>query len=331
MTSIQTQQPLRWGILGLGSIARQFATGLKELPDAQLIAVGSRSQEKADAFGAEFDVPHRHKGYEALAADPDVDAVYIATPHPMHAEDALLCLDAGKAVLCEKPFTVNAAQAERVIRRAREKKVFCMEAMWSRFFPLVSRLRETLAQGGIGEARMLYADFGFRAGINPEGRLFNPAMGGGGLLDVGVYPISLASLLFGTPDAVTGLAHIGETGVDEQAGMVMRYGGGRLAVLSTGVRINTPQEAVILGTEGRITIHAPWWKPSKMTVSAGGKDEEISAPFQGNGFQFEAQEVARCVRAGRTESDILPLDETLSVMRTMDALRAQWGLKYPME
>ena len=331
MTSTQIQQPLRWGILGLGNIAKQFANGLKELPDAQLIAVGSRTQEKADKFGAEFDAPHRHASYKALANDPDVDAIYIATPHSAHAEDALLCLDAGKAVLCEKPFTINAAQAERVIQRAREKKVFCMEAMWSRFFPLVYRLRELLAEGAIGEARMLHADFGFRAGVNPESRLFNPAMGGGGLLDVGVYTLSLASLLFGTPDGVTGLAHIGETGVDEQAGMVLRYDAGRLAVLSTGVRVNTPQDAVILGTDGRITIHSPWWKPSKMTVSANGKDEEVSLPFTGNGYQFEAQEVARCVRAGKTESDTLPLDETLSVMRTMDALRAQWGLKYPME
>lgn len=331
MTSTQNHQPLRWGILGLGNIARQFATGLQALDDAQLVAVGSRTQEKADKFGAEFSAAHRHASYEALVQDQDVDAIYIATPHSSHAEDALLCLDAGKAVLCEKPFTINAAQAERVIQRAREKQVFCMEAMWSRFLPLMSRLRETLAQGAIGEARMLHADFGFRAGVNPESRLFNPALGGGGLLDVGVYPISLASLLFGTPDQVTGLAHIGETGVDEQAGMVLRYDGGRLAVLSTGVTINTPQEAFILGTNGRIKIHAPWWKPSAMTVSANGKDDEVSAPFEANGYQFEAQEVARCLRAGKTESDLLPLDETLQVMRTMDTLRAQWGLKYPME
>lgn len=331
MTSTQTQQPFRWGILGLGSIARQFATGLKELPDAELIAVGSRTQEKADKFGNEFGASHCHASYEALANDPDVDAIYIATPHSAHREDALLCLDAGKAVLCEKPFTINAAQAEKVIQRAREKNVFCMEAMWSRFFPLIYRLRDLMAKGAIGEARMLYADFGFRAGINPESRLFNPAMGGGGLLDVGVYPISLASMLFGTPDAVTGLAHIGETGVDEQAGMVLRYDAGRLAVLSTGVRINTPQDAVILGTDGRITIHSPWWKPVRMTVSANGKDEDVSMPFTGNGYQFEAQEVARCVRAGKMESDVMPLEETLAVMRTMDELRAQWGLKYPME
>ncbi len=323
--------PLRWGILGLGSIAKQFATGLQALDDAQLVAVGSRSQETAEAFGDKYDAPHRHSSYDALANDPEVDAVYVATPHPMHAEDAILCLHAGKAVLCEKPFTVNTAQAEKVVAVAREKNVFLMEAMWTRFFPVMVRVRELLAQGVIGEARMLQADFGFRAGINPESRLFSPALAGGGLLDVGVYPISLASMIFGTPTQVTGLAHIGETGVDEQAGIVLGYTNGALAVLSTGVRISTPHEAVILGTDGQIKIHAPWWQPRVMTVSAQGKSEEISLPIEGNGYQFEAQEVARCVRAGQTESPVLPWDETLQVMRTMDALRAQWGLKYPME
>lgn len=326
-----TTAPLRWGILGLGSIANQFATGLQALTDAKLVAVGSRSQEKADQFGAKYNAPHRHASYKALANDPEVDAVYIATPHPMHAEDALLCLNAGKAVLCEKPFTLNAAQAEKVINVAREKKIFLMEAMWTRFFPLMYRVRELIANGAIGEARMIQAGFGFRTGINPESRLFNPALGGGGLLDVGVYPISFASMIFGTPTQVTGLAHIGETGVDEQAGMVLAYDAGQIAVLSTGVRINTPRDAVILGTDGQIIIHAPWWKSSSMTVSAKDKTEEITLPFESNGYQFQAQEVARCLQAGKTESDIIPLDETLQVMRTLDTLRAQWGLKYPME
>jgi predicted dehydrogenase len=206
-----------------------------------------------------------------------------------------------------------------------------MEAMWTRFFPLMYRVRELVSNGAIGEARMIQADFGFRAGFDPNSRAFSPALGGGGLLDVGVYPISLASMLFGTPNQVTGLAHLGETGVDEQAGLVLAYDAGRLAVISTGVRINTPQSAVILGTDGRITIHSPWWKPSAMTVTAGGKTEDVTLPFESNGYQFEAQEVARCLVAGKTESEIMPLDESLQIMRTMDALRAQWGLKYPME
>lgn len=330
MTTSSTA-PLRWGILGLGSIANAFATGLQALPDAKLVAVGSRSQEKADQFGEKYGAPNRHNSYEALASDPEVDAVYVSTPHSLHAEDAILCLNAGKAVLCEKPFTINAAQAEQVVKVAREKNVFLMEAMWSRFFPIMYRLRELVASGAIGEPLMLQADFGFRAGVNPESRLFNPALGGGGLLDVGVYPISLASMLFGTPSQITGLAHLGETGVDETAGMVMSYGSGRIAVLSTGIRVNTPHEATVLGADGQIKIHSPWWKPSAMTLSASGKSEEITLPYESNGYQFEAQEVARCLKAGKTESDIIPLDETLHVMRTLDTLRSQWGLKYPME
>ena len=320
-----------WGILGPGSIAHQFADGLQATPGAKLVAVGSRTQEKADGFADKYGIANRHASYESLAADPDVHAVYISTPHPQHKAAVLLCLEHGKAVLCEKPFTVNAKEAEEVIASARAKDLFVMEAMWSRFFPAMARVRELIAGGAIGEARMLQADFGFRTGVNPEGRLFSPAMAGGGLLDVGVYPISLASMLFGTPTAVAGVAQMGETGVDEQAAVSLMYSGGQIAALTTGIRINTPQEAQILGTDGSIKMHAPWWKPTKLTVNANGKSEDIDVPFEGPGMNYEAAEVGDCLRAGKTESDILPLSETLSIMRTMDILRGQWGLKYPME
>ena len=324
-------ETINWGILGPGSIAHQFAAGLQSVPDAKLVAVGSRSQEKADAFADKFDIPRRHASYAALAADPDVHAVYIATPHPAHRDAALLCLDAGKAVLCEKPFTVNAREAGEVIDRARANDVFCMEAMWSRFVPAMAHVRKLVAGGTIGEARMLQADFGFRTDVNPQGRLFDPALAGGGLLDVGVYTLSLASMLFGTPTKVAGVAQMGETGVDEMAALSLLYAGGQIAALTTGIRINTPHEATILGTGGSITLHAPWWKPSEMTVSAGGKTEKIVVPYEGPGMNYEAAEVGACLRAGKTESAILPLDETLSIMRTTDDLRRQWGLKYPME
>ncbi len=322
----------RWGILGCGSIAGAFAEGLQALPDARLVAVGSRSQEKAETFGARFAAPNRHGSYAALVADPEVDVIYVATPHPMHAEDTLLCLNAGKPVLCEKPFTVNAAQAEKVIAIAREKSLFLMEGMWSRFFPLMGELRARLQAGAIGEPRMLQADFGFRAGINPEGRLFSPALAGGGLMDVGCYCVSLASMLFGTPTQIAGVAHLGETGVDEQAAMSLGYEGGKLAVLSSAIRTNTPHEASLFGTEGRIKIHSPWWKPETMTISRDGKEPEtVVLPFTGGGFNYEAGEVAACLQAGKTESAIMPLDETLTIMRTLDTLRQQWGLRYPME
>jgi predicted dehydrogenase len=321
----------RWGILGLGSIANQFATGLTVLPDAVLQAVGSRSQEKADQFGEKYGAVNRHGSYAALVADPEVDVIYIATPHPMHAADMKLCLEAGKPVLCEKPFTINAAEAEEVVALARSRGIFLMEGMWSRFFPLMGRLRELIQSGAIGEPRMIQADFGFRAGFDPKSRLFDPVLGGGALLDVGCYVISLASMIFGEPSQVTGVAQLGETGVDEQAAMSFLYPNGALAILSTAVRTNTPHDATFIGTEGFIKVRSPWWHPTAMTVVSGGKSEEIEVPYVGNGFNYEADCVANCLREGRTECPTLPLDESVAIMRTMDTLRAQWGLKYPSE
>jgi len=326
-----TSETIHWGILGPGSIANRFAQSLPSVPGAKLHAVGSRSQQKADEFADKYNAPKRYGSYESLAEDPDVQVIYIATPHPQHKEAMLLCLNHGKAVLCEKPFTVNAREAAEVIDLARAKDLFAMEGMWSRFFPAMARVRELIAAGAIGEVRMLQADFGFRADVNPEGRLFNPALAGGGLLDVGVYPISLASMIFGTPTGVSGQAQIGETGVDEMAAITLKYGNGQLASIVTGVRINTPSEATILGTDGSIRLHSPWWNPVQLTVKAHGKTEELSVPYEGGGFNYEAQEVQNCLRAGKTESQVMPLDETLSVMQTMDTLRSQWGLKYPME
>lgn len=323
---------LRWGILGPGRIAHKFAEGLKSAAGAELVAVGSRSQDRADAFADEFDVPRRHDSYQALADDPDVDAIYISTPHSAHMDESIRCLRAHKAVLCEKPFAINADQARQVVEVARAEGVFCMEAMWTRFFPLMGRVRQLVADKAIGEVRMVMADFGFRATVDPDGRLFKPALGGGGLLDVGVYPISFASMLLGAPAQVTGLAEIGSTGVDEQAGMVFLYPGGQMAVLATGVRTTTPHDAWVLGTEGKIYIPPAFWNPRGMTVYRQGQDgEEIEMPIEGNGYNFQAEEVAHCLAEGKTESEIMPLDETIQIMETADELRRQWGLRYPME
>ena len=325
-------EKLRWGIIGTGNIAKQFARGLKAVSDAELVAVGSRNQESADKFGDMFDVPRRHPSYEALASDAGVDAVYISTPHTYHMENTLLCLDHRKAVLCEKPFAINAQQAETMINAAREKKIFLMEAMWTRFFPLMYKVRELLAQGVIGDVRMLEVDFGFRTNFNPEGRLFKPELGGGALLDVGIYPVSLAWMVLGKPSKIVSAADMGKTGVDEQAAMLFSYDGGQIAILSTATRTNTPHVAVINGTEGRITIHSPWWQPTKMRLEIYGKEtSEIEMPIKGNGYNYEAMAVADYMRAGKLESDIIPLDETLAIIRTLDEIRAQWGLTYPME
>ncbi len=323
-------EKIRWGILGTGRIAGLFAEGLASTPGADLLAVGSRTQASAKAFGEKFSVLRRHGSYEALAADPEIDAIYVATPHTFHKENTLLCLDAGKAVLCEKPFTINAAEAEAVVAFAREKHVFCMEAMWSRFLPASQAVRGRVDKGEIGRPRMLIADFGFRAEFNPQGRLFDPALGGGSLLDVGVYAVSLAHWLFGTPTDVASLADLGETGVDEQAAISLKFAGGRLAVLCSTVQAATPQRAVIVGDEGRIEL-APFWRPRQFTIIHGDNSHVSAAPFEGNGYNYEAAEVGNCLRDGKLESDVMPLDETVEIIRTLDRVRAQWGLKYPME
>jgi predicted dehydrogenase len=322
----------RWGILGTGAIARQFVEGLGELPEAEVLAVGSRSEASAEKFAEDRDIPRRYGTYEDLAADPDVDVVYVATPHPFHAGNAELCLGAGKAVLCEKPFTVNAGEAERVVGLARERGLFLMEGMWTRFFPLMGELRRLLSAGVIGEPRMLTADFGFRDEFDPRSRKFDPGLGGGALLDVGVYCISLASSLFGRPSEVAGAGHLGQTGVDEQSAAILVHDGGRLSVLCFATRTGTPQEATVMGTEGYVKIHSNWWRPRAMTLHRPGEKEElVEVPITGNGFNYEAAEVMRCLDEGMTESDVMPLDETLSVMRTMDEIRAAWGLRYPSE
>ena len=324
--------PVRWGILGTGNIARQFATGLAAVADAELAAVGSRSSETANSFGERFDIPRRHATYEDLAADPEVDAVYVSTLHPMHRDNSILCLEAGKAVLCEKPFTINARQADDVIAVARERGVFLMEAMWTRFLPAVVKVRQWLDEGAIGEVRMVQADFGFRSGFNPQGRLFSPDLGGGALLDVGIYVLSFASMVLGPhPEAVESTAEIGATGVDEQSAFLLRYADGQIAVLSCAVRTSTPAEARIIGTEGRIHLHGPFFRATTITLTSGDNETHLDLPLEGNGYNYEAREVGDCLRAGRLESDTMPLGETRAVVDLMDRIRAQWGVKYPME
>jgi len=327
-------QKIRWGILSTGNIAKKFATGLGALPDAEIVAVGSRSQSSADAFGEQFAIPHRHSSYQALAEDPDVDVIYVATPHTLHCEDTLVCLNAGKAVLCEKPFAINAGQARQMVALARAKGLFLMDAVWTRFLPIQVKLREMLKAGTIGEVRMVEADFGFRTAPNPEGRLMNLALGGGALLDIGIYTAQLASMILGTPAEIRALGHLGTTGVDEQTVMLFGYPEGRHAVLSCAVRTTTHHEASIYGTEGRIRLHTPWWRGTTLSVyrQAGPEDAEvIDAPYESNGYNYEAAEVMRCLRAGRLESEVMPLDETVQLMESLDAVRAQIGLKYPGE
>lgn len=324
---------VRWGILGPGRIARKFAEGLKAVDGARLVAVGSRDAARAGAFAAEFGAARAYGSYEQLAADPEVDAVYVASPHSGHCEHTLLCLNAGKAVLCEKPLAINEREARRMVEAARARDIFLMEAMWMRFMPVHARVREWIRGGAIGDPRMARAEFGFRGPDDPESRLLNPALGGGGLLDVGIYPLSFIFMALGSePEAVAGFADIGRTGVDEQAVAVLKFGGGRLGHLSCGVRTLTAHSARVYGSEGMIEICPPFWQSKRVVLRrSNGKEEVFESPHRANGYEYEAMEVGRCLEAGLKESPLMPLDESLALMRAMDTLREQWGLKYPME
>lgn len=317
----------RWGILGTGHIAKKFAEGLRVIPDAEVTAVGSRSRESADRFAKASGAKRSHPTYEGLAADPELDAIYVSTPHPFHCENTLLCLKHDQAVLCEKPFAINASEAESMIATARDRGLFLMEAMWTRFNPVMVRLREILAQKTIGDLRIVTADFGFRADSDPNNRLLNPALGGGALLDVGIYPISFTHMVYGgAPTEIRSLPHLGQTGVDEQSAYLFRYPDGALAVLCAAVRTVTFHEATICGTEGRIRI-PDFWHPTKMCVN----DEVYAPEIVGNGYNYEASEVMSCVRAGKTESDVISLDQTLAIQQNLDEIRAAWNLRYPGE
>ena len=323
---------LRWGILSAARIANKFCEGVRSLPDADLAAVGARDGQRAREFAQKWQIPKAYGSYEELVNDPEVDAIYVATTHNFHREHTLLALNAGKPVLCEKPFAINAAESADMVSAARRNRLFLMEAMWTRFFPIMAKVRELVRDGAIGEPRMVQADFGFRGDYDPNSRLFDPKLGGGALLDVGIYVVSFASMVLGEPDRVEGLATLAPNGVDEQAAITLGYPSGALASLTTAVRTSTQHEATILGTEGRIRIHPEFWKPERMTLYRNGRDpEDIHLPSTGSGFNYEAAEVARCLRERKLESDVMPLDETLAIMRTLDKLRDRWGIRYPME
>ncbi len=325
-------EPIRWGIAATGAIARVFATGLSQLDDAETAAVGSRSAARAEAFAAEYGVTRAHGSYEDLAADPAVDVVYVASPHGRHEHDVLLFLEAGKHVLCEKPMALNRAQSERMVATARARGLFLMEAMWSRFLPAWTIARELLGEGRLGAPLVLEAGLGFRRPIDPGHRLFDRALGGGATLDLGVYPVSLASFLLGTPGRVVADGHIGETGVDEQFAAVLHHDGGALAVVTGGLRAALASTVRLTGSERWLRLSSPMHQAFTVEVgdAAGGR-ERIDASFEGEGLRFQAVEVHRCLRAGLTESPIMPLDETCAIAGTLDAIRAGVGMAYPDE
>jgi predicted dehydrogenase len=323
---------VRWGILGTGKIARAFAAALSDTPGAVLAGVASRSIGSAQEFAREFGAAASYGSYQALADAGDIDIIYIATPHPMHAGNALMALGAGKGVLCEKAFTMNRREAEEVVALARQKKLFLMEAMWTRFMPALAEVRRIIASGEIGPVSQVTADFGFTATQGPEHRLFNPELGGGALLDLGIYPLSIAAALLGPVQSVKAQAEMGLTGVDIQTGFTLMHAGGGLSICSCTLRARPPCELTVSGELGHVRMNTMFHRA--MTVSVvltDGTSRTVQTPFIGNGYAHEAIEAQRCFKAGLIESPGMTHEETLALMGVMDTIREQIGLKYPAD
>ena len=355
--------PIRWGIIGAGDIARRLSRCFPAAPHNVGYAIASRSAERAAAFAREFGFPVVHSSYEALVADPNVDAVYVATTHPQHLSHGQLALRAGKATLCEKPFTVNAGEARTLIATARESGVLLMEAMWTRFFPAYQQMLAWLRAGEIGALTYLSAEIGFRSRAGAESRLFDPALAGGALLDVGVYPVALALDCFGgQPKNISALAHltascggevparasyggevparaakcrhahIGAAGVDERVALNFGFAGGAIASLRCSIRDEMAGAAHLLGERGTITMTAPWWACQRVTLRRDGQDEVVrDFPAAAEGYEYQLEEFARLLREGERESARMPLADSLAIMETLDAVRAEIGLRYPFE
>ncbi|WP_329956297.1 Gfo/Idh/MocA family oxidoreductase [Catenulispora pinistramenti] len=325
-----THTKIRWGILATGSIAATFTKDLLTLDDAEVVAVGSRTLDSAKEFADRHGIPRAYGTWAELAADPEVDIVYVATPHSAHHEASALCLDAGKAVLCEKPLTLDAAQAEDLCRRAEAAGVFFMEAMWTRCVPAVLRMVEMVRAGAIGEPRLVTADFSVVFEGGPEHRMRDPALGGGALLDLGVYPLAISQLVFGTPSVVQAVATLTPEGVDDTTAVTLVHPGGGVSALTCSLSTDGTWSATVAGTEGRIEFGRGYTSPSGFSLFRQGELlERVEAPFLAGGMVHEAIEAQRCLREGLRESPLAPWSETLAVMRTMDTVRGQVGVVYP--
>jgi predicted dehydrogenase len=318
---------LRWGIAGTGQIAGSVAPDFADVPDAELVAVGSRSAERAAAFAAEHRIPRAHGSYADLVADPEVGALYVATPHPQHHAIALAAIRAGKAVLVEKAFTATLAGAEEVVTEARSRGVYAMEAMWTRFQPAVVRAREFIAAGAIGEPIGVQADLGIAREFDPAHRLFAAELGGGALLDLGVYVVSFAQMVLGTPETIAVAGGLEANGVEGAAALLLGFPGGQTAALSTSLHSPMPGAARIFGTAGWIELPPRFHHPRRIVLHrAGAEPEAAELPPIGRGYAHELIEVTDGVLAGRTESAVMPLDDTLVVMAVLDAASAQLGV-----
>ena len=322
---------LRWGVIAPGRIAGGFVWALHRHTDQRVHAVASRDPERAHRFASQYGIPHVHASYEQLVADPNVDIVYVASPHSLHKHQALLAIAAGKHVLVEKPLALDAAEARDIERAARAAGVFAMEALWSRFLPQTLVIERLLHDGVLGDVRLVMADFGGRFDFDPEGRVFNPALGGGALLDIGIYPIWLAHFVLGPLAHVHATGSLTQTGVDGQAALVLTYPTGAQALLHTTLFAETPQEAVIAGTHARLQLESRFFTPTRFTLKAARSDQQLhwsdpSGIHGSEGLAWQAAAVAWHIAEGRTESPLHPLQHSIALLETIDAARAQLGV-----
>lgn len=325
---------IKWGIIGTGKIAHTFAEALKATPDAELIAIASRNADKAADFAEKFGFIHSYGSYAELAEKSGADVVYIATPMSKHYEDSILCLKNGKHVLCEKSVTLNCTELEEILALAKEKNLFFMEAMWMKCRPVYLKAIEWAKSGRIGEIRYIKADFCNLVPYNHDDRLFNPECGGGALLDLAVYPLTLAAdFLGGTPDTIISSAHIGNDGIDLSNSILLKYQNGSFASLDSGFEIPLRNNAVISGTEGLIIL-GDWFHCTCNPVLLDrccNEVENINIPDEINGYEYEIREVHRCLANNMTESTLVPHSSTMNIMRIMDECRRQWNMKFPSE
>ena len=326
MVGLTGAAPLRWGVIGTGAIASAFVNDLAETPSGSAVAVGSRTAASAERFASAHGIGRAHASYEALVEDLGIDVVYVATPHPMHHANARLALNAGKAVLVEKAFTMDATQAADLVALARARGLFLMEAMWTRFVPHIVELRRLLDRGALGRLTTVTADMGRWFAPDARSRLFDPALGGGALLDLGVYPVSFAFMVLGRPERIEALVEPAFSGVDGQTSMLLGHPGGAHALLSCTSSATTPSRAVVVGTDARVEMDGPFYAPSAFTlVARRGARTRFEPSSRGKGLWYEAEEVARCLAEGRTESPAMPLDETVAIMETMDVVLSRAG------
>ncbi len=327
-----TKNTSNWGILGCGWIAEQFAEALNRTEGAVLYAAASRSQKKADEFAKKNKVSKAYGSYLSMIEDPEVDIVYIATPHSHHFANTKVCLEAGKHVLCEKAFTVNAAQLKELIGIAKSKKRFLMEALWSRFLPGMIKAKELISQGVIGEVITMDADFGMNFPLDPNHRLFNPYLAGGVLLDIGIYPLFLSLFMFDKPKVLKAHSLLDDNSIDHTTSMITQHSNGTICNLTGTTRTNRPVKATFYGSKGKLEFDNWWFTPVNFTVELEGqKKREYKFPPMVNGYEYEAIEAMRCLNEGLNESEIMPHSFSLLIMETMDEIRQQCGIVYPKE